>query len=797
MKHSHRLSFIILPIILALLFSILGSIPVYAEEITPPIDQTTEPLSENSPTEAVPIDPADILQPTQEATLESLAETVAVTPTTAPEATESPVEESLDTLPEMLDQVPENTAIILLNPEGEQESLASQAAADILTEGDPMWCPAAATPGDSTCTTSYGTFTELINELKADALRAIPKYTGAGVIWVADSYQRNDTSQININGDELSNISSSNLTIMGGWDDGNGNAGTPGISEIGASLSINSWIGNVTLQNLFISNNQDNQGFGLHIETDGETILENVHADDSSNGNSGIIIEKSAKVTLKNSSANNNEGNGMWVNSSGDIDITNSTFNQNDFNGAYLLADGKIGIDQSYFEQNGNSATNGNGLYAKSELQSVGIDNSIFSNNAYGAGAYLISEEVEMGVVVANSSFTANRIGLQTETNDGVTILSNINANLNTYKGAYLSGSGMSLIQIFGAEFTGNGEYGLYSSFDEAYMQAIFVTVDGDGVTNTGAKLIFNNSMAILLGGSNFISNRGTGLVIIADGEIYLPSNTYSNNGGNGAEVYSTYTAKGCYCPGDIEPTETSVFVGIANNVFSNNGKWGLYVKSGPEGGLFINDDQNSPPTTFTDNTLGDYKVDNDKLPLCSSCTCNGTKQLPGIGYKIVEVPFSGGEHIPQECGLYAGTIIKLPDGSYVKISCPFTGFSSLEGVTADELPGPLEGSAQLEFGMQLELLDSDGSPILNSDGSVTISFKIPENSITGRFDILYWDPSLNDGKGAWFQLPSHKDGTNFQVDEDGRMIFSGLHEQNGFMTFTVNFPGTFVLVSK
>src|SRR5690349_10896493 len=91
--------------------------------------------------------------------------------TPEPVATEEPQAEEpapVETVEAILEQVPEGTEVIVMSEEG-IEPLASEEAAEIILEGDPMWCPDGATPGDASCTGSFGDFASLIAALAADA----------------------------------------------------------------------------------------------------------------------------------------------------------------------------------------------------------------------------------------------------------------------------------------------------------------------------------------------------------------------------------------------------------------------------------------------------------------------------------------------------------------------------------------------------------------------------------------------------------------------------------------------------
>jgi hypothetical protein len=216
-------------------------------------------------------------------------------------------------------------------------------------------------------------------------------------------------------------------------------------------------------------------------------------------------------------------------------------------------------------------------------------------------------------------------------------------------------------------------------------------------------------------------------------------------------------------------------------------------VKPGPGGTLvFIN------PSTFGGNGLGNYLLD---LSDPSDCpppppTDTNTKKP-----NVVQVPFVGGEPVEQACDLYSSTVLELPNGTWANVGCPYNGSSKLEGLLQDNLPGALGAGTSYLDGIILSLTDKDGESTLNEDGTVTINFKISKDSRSRGHSILFWDPKLNNGKGGWIQLPKFEAGTSFPLHpddpEDSRVITLGVQQVGDSITFTVNFPGIFVLVAQ
>jgi hypothetical protein len=144
---------------------------------------------------------------------------------------------------------------------------------------------------------------------------------------------------------------------------------------------------------------------------------------------------------------------------------------------------------------------------------------------------------------------------------------------------------------------------------------------------------------------------------------------------------------------------------------------------------------------------------------------------------------------------------LKLPGGTWANVGCPFSGYSDLKETPKESLPGLLGAGLNFVSGITVSLTDEEGNAILNEDGTVTINFIIPKDSRGRGYAILFWDPNLNDGAGGWVELPLFEAGTSFPLNpndpEDARTIISGIKQDGDTVTFTVNFPGVFVLASR
>src|SRR5690606_10632071 len=75
------------------------------------------------------------------------------------EVSEGETEPKSLSVAELIESLPENTDLIVLNEGGEALPLVSEEAAEVLEGGDPQWCPVGVTPGATSCSPTFATFT--------------------------------------------------------------------------------------------------------------------------------------------------------------------------------------------------------------------------------------------------------------------------------------------------------------------------------------------------------------------------------------------------------------------------------------------------------------------------------------------------------------------------------------------------------------------------------------------------------------------------------------------------------------
>ncbi|MCJ7435127.1 MAG: hypothetical protein MUO77_16720, partial [Anaerolineales bacterium] len=272
MRNNSRSFMFFLMLIAVMLMSAVGSYPVYADEGTPadvsgeetvsePADEGTpadvsaeesvsEPADEGTPADAsgeeTVSEPADegtadvsgeetISQPADEGTAdvsgeESVSQPAdegtpadASTTEAAPEPSDVGEQVPAETVAEILEQVPEETDVIVV-VDGVIEPMTTVVAAQAIATNDPWWCPGTGAPSNvltGDCTTgagsgAYSAFTGtggLIAWMLTTA-------TSGGTIWIVDTYDSStELSNITIDGSAWTNsVPTGFLTIQGGWD---------------------------------------------------------------------------------------------------------------------------------------------------------------------------------------------------------------------------------------------------------------------------------------------------------------------------------------------------------------------------------------------------------------------------------------------------------------------------------------------------------------------------------------------------------------------------------------------------
>src|SRR5215213_4894168 len=680
-----RSSLLSLVIIAVLIFSAIGPTIVYADggtaTDTPPTETTTNDCASDGasgecPTEAPVVDTAatpeavatevatdadteatatdepaaDGSEPNAEATALPATEEAAPATEEAAPATEeaaapaesapateeatAPTEAAPAEDTTVLNDVPANTTVQIVNADGQSEPLATQAAAEaIATTSDPIWCPAgqAPVPGANGCTQSFTSFTALLTFLSGNAT-----YQGAGTIYVQQGAYQGGESTVDFNNYNLSNISGADLTITGGWNTSNNTvdltaASTFNNTAIVIGSSTNPWGGSLSISNLALNFNPTGQsGTGLTVYSAGTINISNVSVMNSATG-AGAELNAGTDVNIVDSKFDRNKTAGAIIRAGRDVAIARSSFsnpangrrqvtgldivndgavalidvlaNSNRAAGATINSGGRVSIARSFFSDT--KAMQGSNFigYGLQVVTPDAIDlDQVTANNNFLWGASL---NAGGDVAIANSIFNANTTespgfiddtGLLVTSGGNVSI-NNSQANDNRLLGATINAAAD--VTIRNSTFSSNNGVTVDGTgaqkFDGYGLQVVTLgsifldTVTASDNTLFGARLdgafiqvsnsIFNNQTS-----GSATDPTGRGLEIISDGNVNLQNVTLDNNQTFGANIQdrdsvdlNTVTATNNGTNG-VEVQTTCQTVNLISGTYSNNGQYGLSV---------------------------------------------------------------------------------------------------------------------------------------------------------------------------------------------------------------------------
>ena len=648
-----------LVIIAVLIFSAAGTTIAYADggtsTDTPPTETTTNECASDGTSSKCPSDvvateapveaTSEAAEPTtakEEATSVPTEVAVKATPdassdgsgateeTAAPTATEASTAlteaaPSEDTT--ILNDVPEGTTIEVVNADGQSEPLATQAAADaIATTSDPIWCPVvngvATAPGGTGCTQSFPSFNALLTFLSGNA-----GYQGAGTIYVEQGAYQGGESSIDFNNYNLSNISSADLTITGGWNIPNQTIDPTTTSNFTVPIvigtSTNPWGGALTINNINISNTN---GTGLTV------YAQDVNIDNSKferNRTAGAILRATRNVTISNSSFSNpanarRQLTGLDIESGGSVSLQNVLADQNRDVGAKIIAGGSVSIGVTVGSPIGTSSFSGTKNIVGSNFLGYGLQvetpgaiaiDGVAANDNFLWGASLIGGNVTISNSIFNANTTASPgfiddTGLLV-TSSGTVNIDHIEANNNRLFGATITAAGD--VSINNSFFTNNNGITVDSAGTQTFHGNGLEVKSGNATTvgsitltgvtasnNTlfGAHLEANGDVTILASDfSNQTSGSATdqtgrGLEVISGGTVLLDTVTLNDNQTFGANIQAvgdifldnvtaTHATQSGTNGVEVQGTCTTLLfttLFLINGTYSNNGQYGLSV---------------------------------------------------------------------------------------------------------------------------------------------------------------------------------------------------------------------------
>lgn len=483
----------------------------------------------------------------------------AATPEPAPAATEAATPEPvLD-----LSAVPDGTELVVLDENGQPLPLASEAAAEVVAQGDPIWCPGSQNPHDSTtgCSASYTTLTDLLaaedENLWADGTIWIEKGiydggSGHNAVEVGTTAGGSNYA-VRLNGGGNAN----SLTIQGGWNSSTG--AIDGTSTYILPLNF-VWGGNLTIQNITYDGTTatNDPDFALNISDYGRAVtldhvnVLNAHnkngtaigayiaglptvnlaitdSNFNSNQSTGLTTDLIANVTLTGVDASNNAsgvgGYGASIACSsandcanGTVTITSSTFNGNGSGknstqgwGLQVITSGTITVEG--VTANGNTADGAqmNNSYGTKPLT---ISNSTFGSTATLASLYVASAPNDPAASLRASAGNGE-LGLKVDSK-GVVTLNGVTADYNYLDGARLQVVDTGTITV--------GSAATPSHFNHNSGNGIQAESESGAVTLNSVVATDNGYSGAVLG--QLSSN------VVTTGNYTITGGTFSNNGG-------------------------------------------------------------------------------------------------------------------------------------------------------------------------------------------------------------------------------------------------------------------------
>lgn len=355
MKNSFKKSLMFLMLLLALTFSAVGVTPALADDgVTPPVDAPTveEPVAD------APVVDAPVAEEPVVADAPAMEEPAADAPA------EEPTAEGM-TVPEILEQLPEDAGLVVLDESGETLSLVSEEATEVLAAGDPYFWDGTQYVGYTT--TTCPAVVDVCNVVSSAPIQAAVNAFAAsssatGEIFVAAG---NYTENVDIDG------SVGNLANLSGL-----------IGEGSDVTTINGYLNAFNLSNAF-----DLAYFTftdqVYVATGGDVYMNDVVVDGTTS-TGGLIILSDGTVQLDSVASFQSSYDGLYVSATGDINIWDSAFYENTEDGAYLYSDGgNVYVENSQFAYN-----NMNGLEVDAGGDVTLNQVSAFENSGDGANLY-------------------------------------------------------------------------------------------------------------------------------------------------------------------------------------------------------------------------------------------------------------------------------------------------------------------------------------------------------------------------------------------------------------------------
>ncbi|MBL8089438.1 MAG: right-handed parallel beta-helix repeat-containing protein [Anaerolineales bacterium] len=488
-------------------------------------------------------------------------------------ATDSASSAESSSVAEIIESLPEDTTLVVVDENGEALSLASEEAAETIELADPQWCPVGVVPGSPTCSgvkTSFNganPLTNLIQWLKDN------QPNQAGVIWIEAGYVGTsglEGGPVVLEGGDYATMDNFALTINGGWT-GTGttlNPNTP--STFNVAFVISGWKGAVTINNIVVTG-ASGVTDALGVYTDGNITLNNVDVHNNTT-NWGTYLQNDSgtgNVTVNDSTFNNNTSagaSGVVIGSKGTVTVKNVTANGNTLNGVYI--DNSNATTPKAVTINGTNHFSYNGLDGLYVLTkgAITLNNVTAMGNTGGSGAYLDNCIYNFGTGLCNFGVA-----------NGVTIKGTNNFSDNGWDGLRVWSGGV--ITVSNITANGNGT--------DAGRNAASASPDNFDAFGKGALLHNWGSLTpknIVVSGTNtFNNNASTGLLAYGWGSVTVNNLTANGNGCNLTKEVNNFYCAGAYLEGQAGVTQTGY------GRFDGNIEYGLRVSAFNKGAVVLN----------------------------------------------------------------------------------------------------------------------------------------------------------------------------------------------------------------
>jgi hypothetical protein len=117
-------------------------------------------------------------------------------------------------------------------------------------------------------------------------------------------------------------------------------------------------------------------------------------------------------------------------------------------------------------------------------------------------------------------------------------------------------------------------------------------------------------------------------------------------------------------------------------------------------------------------------------------------------------IPVESDEWAELICSSCSAIALLLPNGNLVNFGLLSLAQASLSDLPLISLPGSLSEDMTLVSALKVTL-QINARDVSTPPHTLRLSFAIPNERKACRLAILFWDQTLNDGRGGWIEIPS------------------------------------------